>query len=108
MPWQDNNSGNQGPWGQPPRGGGNKNGGGRSGGEPPDLEELLQASRQRLKRVFPSGGGGSGDLPQLNGRMIGLAAIALALLWAFTGIYTVGPQEQGVKTTFGKFAGMRP
>ncbi len=53
MPWQDNSGnrgGGRGPWGQPPRGNGgpSNNGGGRGGGEPPDLEDLLQASRQRL------------------------------------------------------------
>jgi len=109
MPWQDN-SGNKGPsrgpWGQPPRG---NNGGGNRGnnGEPPDLEDILQASRQRLKRAFPRGGrgGGGGGLP-LNRGMFGLIGAAILGLWVFSGIYQVGPQEQGVKTTFGKYAGI--
>jgi len=108
MPWQDN-SGKRGPWGQPPRGsnGGSNNGnrGGR-GGEPPDLEDLLQASRQRLKRAFPRGGGGDGRGPQLNRVTFGLIGAAIFGLWVFNGIYQVGPQEQGVKTTFGKYAGI--
>ena len=91
MPWQDN-SGNgggrgpvRGPWGQPPKnnnGGGDR--GGRGGNEPPDLEELLQASRQRLKRAFPrggrrgSGGGDGGGLgPRLTGGMGALIALGL-------------------------------
>ncbi len=108
MPWQDN-SGNKGPsrgpWGQPPRG---QNGGGRgNNGEPPDLEDILQASRQRLKRAFPRGGGGGGigGLPLSRG-MMGMIGAAILGLWIFTGIYQIGPQEQGVKTTFGEYAGI--
>lgn len=111
MPWQ-NNSGNRGPWGQPPNGSNGNDNGGRGGGEPPDLEDLLQASRQKLKRAFPrgrrrgGGGNGGGGGFQMNAPMAGLVAAGLILLWGFSGIYTVGPQEQGVKTTFGKFAGI--
>ncbi len=108
MPWQDN-SGNKGPsrgpWGQPPRG--NNGGGGRRGnnGEPPDLEDILQASRQRLKRAFPRGGPGGGGLP-LDRGMLGLIGAAILGLWIFSGIYQIDPEEQGVKTTFGKYAGI--
>lgn len=115
MPWQDN-SGNggkgpaRGPWGQPPKG----EGGGR--GEPPDLEELLQASRQRLKRAFPqrgrggaNGGGGGGGGPRridLTPRSFGLGLVLVGLLWFLGGWYQVGPQDQGVLTTFGKYSGV--
>lgn len=117
MPWQDN-SGNggkgpaRGPWGQAPKG----EGGGK--GEPPDLEELLQASRQRLKRAFPqrgrggaNGGGGSGGggVPRridLTPRTLGIGLIAAAVLWFLAGWYQVGPQDQGVMTTFGKYSGV--
>lgn len=109
MPWSDN-SGNggrgpqRGPWGQPPR----NNGGGSGGrGQPPDLEELLQASRQRLKRAFPRGGGGGeggggGRLP-MNSRTLGFGAALVLGLWAASGIYQVAPGELAVVTTFGKF-----
>jgi membrane protease subunit HflK len=118
MPWSDN-SGNggrgptRGPWGQPPKGDGGGERGGR--GEPPDLDEFLQASRQRLKRAFPRPGGrrqangGSGGGPrriEMNSRTLGLGLIALVLLWLFSGIYQVGSQDQGVKTTFGNYAGI--
>ena len=120
MPWQDN-SGNgggrgpvRGPWGQPPKnnnGGGDR--GGRGGNEPPDLEELLQASRQRLKRAFPrggrrgSGGGDGGGLgPKLTGGMGALIGLGLLGLWLFSGVYQVGPSELGVVTTFGKYSGV--
>lgn len=115
MPWQDN-SGGRGPWGQPPRGsnGGGKGngggrGGGRSGGEPPDLEELLQASRARLRRAFPrggkggGGGGGGGGGLQFGRMTFGLIGGAILLLWLFSGIYQVNPGERGVVTTFGQF-----
>lgn len=106
MPWSDNSNNGKGgptrgPWGQPPRG---DNGGGR--GEPPDLEELLQASRQRFKRAFLRGprGGGGGRGPQFNRGAALIAAAALALLWLASGFYQVAASELGVVTTFGKFA----
>ncbi|PQA87331.1 FtsH protease activity modulator HflK [Hyphococcus luteus] len=109
MPWQDNSGnrgGGRGPWGQPPRGnGGPNNGGGRGGGEPPDLEDLLQASRQRLKRAFPRGGGGGrgGGGFQFTRATGGLIAGALVALWMISGFYQVDTKELAVVTTFGKF-----
>lgn len=110
MPWQDNSGnrgggGGRGPWGQPPRGGngGSNNGGGRN--EPPDLEDLLQASRQRLKRAFPRGGrGGGGGGFQLNRTTGGLIAAGLILLWGVSGFYQVNTNELAVVTTFGKYS----
>ncbi len=112
MPWQDN-SGNRGPWGQPPRGGndsgrnnGGRNNGGRGPGEPPDLEDLLEASRRRLRRAFPRGGGGNGGgrggVP-FSPRLFGLIAIVIFGLWLASGIYQVNPGERALVTTFGKF-----
>lgn len=116
MPWQDNSGKGggrgpvRGPWGQPPKSpGGGDNGGGKGpgrGGEPPDLDELLRASKQRLKRAFPGGVGGGGQILQWSPQMGAFAGIGLLLLWAVSGIYQVGPQEQGVTTTFGKYAGL--
>lgn len=105
MPWQDN-SGNKGsgrgPWGQPPRG--SNNDGGRGGAEPPDLEDILQASRQRLKRAFPRGGGrGGGRGPQLNRATAGLIGAAVVLLWGASGYYQVAANQLAVVTTFGKY-----
>ncbi len=110
MPWQDNSGnrgggGGRGPWGQPPRGtdGGSNNGGGRN--DPPDLEDLLQASRQRLKRAFPRGGRGGGDGGgfQLNPATGGLIAAGLVALWLASGIYQVESEELAVVTTFGAY-----
>ncbi|MEM9262642.1 MAG: FtsH protease activity modulator HflK, partial [Pseudomonadota bacterium] len=107
MPWQDNSGNNggpvKGPWGQPPKNGDGRRPGPRS--DSPDLEELLQASRQRLKRAFPKGGGGGGRKgPELNTRTIGLGGVALLALWALSGFYTVDAGELGVVTTFGKYS----
>jgi len=114
MPWQDNSGKGggrgpvRGPWGQQPRppgggDGGNGRGPGR-GGEPPDLEELLKASRQRLKRAFPRGGGGGGKVPEFNRQTVLFAAAGVGLLWALSGFYQVAASELGVVTTFGKFS----
>jgi len=109
MPWSDNsgNNGNngRGPWGQPPKNNGGPRRPGQSG-DAPDLEELLQASRERLKRAFPSGGGrrGGGGAPELNARTIGFGAAVAFVLFLFSGVYFVQPQEQAVVTTFGQYA----
>jgi membrane protease subunit HflK len=44
------------------------------------------------------------DMP--SGRVLGLGAAALVLLWGASGFYTVSPGERGVVTTFGDFATM--
>ena len=65
MPW-NNQSGNNnggGPWGRGPSGG-------SGGNPPPDLEELLRRSQDRLKRFMPSGRGLTGA---------GLVIIALGI-----------------------------
>jgi membrane protease subunit HflK len=77
-----------GPWGQGPRG---------TGPQPPDLEELLRRSQDRLRRVLP-GGGGRGLNPAA---IVGIAAIvaALAVYYFFT--FRVELGEVGVVTRFG-------
>jgi membrane protease subunit HflK len=112
MPWQDNSGKGggrgpvRGPWGQPPKppggGGGDGNGKGPGrGGEPPDLDELLKASKLRLKRAFPRGPGGGP--PTITRRTGALAAAGIGVLWVLSGFYQVGTQELGVITTFGKY-----
>ncbi|MFZ4533511.1 MAG: SPFH domain-containing protein, partial [Alsobacter sp.] len=102
MPWS-NQSGGGGPWGQKrpggpwgtgPQGGGGGGGGG-PGGQPPDLEELLRRSQDKLRQVMPGG--------SVGGK--GIAAIGLVglLLWGLTGIYTVRPDEVGLNLIFGRF-----
>ncbi len=68
-----------------------------------------------MKRAFPRGGGrggpggpggpGGGGF-QLNRATGGLLALVILVLFVASGVYFVGPQEQGVKTTFGKYSGI--
>lgn len=104
MPWSNQNGGgpwggggggnNQGPWGQGPnrpRGGGGGGNGGNGG--PPDLEDIIRRSQDRLRNIVPGG---------FNG---GAFVIVFLIILAFVGIqsiYTVQPDERGVELRFGK------
>ena len=92
-PWGNGggNNGGQNPWGKRPSGG---NGG---GGTPPDLDEMIRKGQDRLKRLFPGGGGGAKGII-----LIGLAIVGI---WLLTGFYRVQPGEQGVTLLFGKWVG---
>ena len=76
--------------------------GGRPGGgqQPPDLEELLRRSQEKVKRLFP-GGAGAG----FGGNRRGLVLIPLIVLaiWLASGFYRVQPDEQGVVLRFGEW-----
>ena len=92
MPWNSQGGGGwqggggQGPWG------------GRPGGQqPPDLEELLRRSQEKVKSLFP--GGGSGGVGR---KGLALAGLVILGLWLASGIYTVAPDEQGLVTRFGR------
>ena len=88
----------QGPWGQPPRRpGGNRPGGGQ---QPPDLDEIIRRGQDRLRSTF-GGGGGSGGTGLSKG-VIGLAALALVVLYIFQAAFTVQEDQRGVVLTFGK------
>ncbi|MDB4070053.1 FtsH protease activity modulator HflK [Candidatus Pelagibacter sp.] len=80
------------PWGTPPGGG---NGSGK-GPTPPDIDALIRDIQSKIKRFLP-GGSSSGGKP------IGLILIILAFVWLASGLYRVGPDEQGVVLRFGKF-----
>jgi membrane protease subunit HflK len=91
MPWTNQTGGGsgngRGPWGRGPSGGG--------GNPPPDLEELLRRSQDRLKSLMPGPGFTAGGLA-----VIGLIVV---IFWLATGIYFVGAHEQGVVLRFGKY-----
>lgn len=100
MPWSNQSGGNGGwksgggrgsggPWGQ--------GGGSGGGGQPPDLEEMLRRSQDRMKQVMGGGGGVPGWLMFL-GAMVAFLFIA----WhAF--FFQVRPNEQGIVMRFGAF-----
>lgn len=108
MPWS-NQSGGGGWKGGGPWGGGNNNNGGPWGGGPqrgpaggpPDLEELLRRSQDRLRTILP-GGGGSGP----GWRTVLVAGVAVVGLWLATGFYRVEQGEVGVEMVFGRFVGL--
>ena len=113
MPWSNQNGGGGGPWGG---GGDNNNNGGnggnggpwgqgpkgpRNGGQntPPDLEDILRKGQDRLKKVFPGGGGGKGGSNRGVFFLIGAAVFGL---WLYQSVYTVQPDELAVELVFGK------
>jgi membrane protease subunit HflK len=81
------------PWGSPPKGG---NGSGRGGQRPPSIDEVVEKIQKLIKKLMP-GGKSSGGKPIIFG------LILLIALWAFSGLYRVLPDEQGVVLRFGKF-----
>ena len=68
MPWNNQTGGGRpggggrGPWGGGPSG----------GGSPPDLEEFLKRSQEKLRQLLPKGFGGSGTL---------IVALIVAAVW---------------------------
>ena len=91
MPWSNQGggpwgSGSRGPWGSGPQ---------SSGPKPPDLEEFLRRSQDRLKTVLPGG--------NLGGKGIALIAIAIVAIWGFSGFFRVQPDELGAVLRFGKY-----
>ncbi len=99
MPWNNQGSGGGGPWGG---GGGGPRGqwppSGGPGTPPPNIEEMLRRSQDRVRRFLPGGMG--------SGRAIGLIIGGLLVLWLLSGLYRVQPDEQGVELLFGKWDGV--
>jgi membrane protease subunit HflK len=96
MPWNNQSggggggpwgSGSRGPWGSGPQQPG-------GGSRPPDLEEFLRRSQDRLRGLMPG---------NLGSRGIALIALAAVVLWGFSGFFRVEPDELGVVLRFGKF-----
>jgi membrane protease subunit HflK len=97
MPWSNQGGGpwgsgggggGKGPWGsgQQPSGGGST---------PPDLEELLRRSQDKLRTVLPGG--------NLGGKGVLLLILAGLLVWGISGFYRVDTNEYGVVLRFGAF-----
>ena len=97
MPWS--NQGGGGPWGSGGGGGGGKgpwgSGPQQSGPTPPDLEEFLRRSQDKLRTVLPGG--------SLGGRGLGLIVLVALVFWGFSGFFQVAPDELGVVLRFGKY-----
>ncbi|PLW75487.1 FtsH protease activity modulator HflK [Cohaesibacter celericrescens] len=108
MPWSNQNGGGDGggPWGN----GGGKNGGPwgqgpqNQGPNAPDLEDLIRKGQERLRQVFPGGGGSGGG--SLGAKGIGLLAAGAVAIWMVTGFYTVAQEELGVELLLGEAVGV--
>jgi modulator of FtsH protease HflK len=92
MPWSNqgggpwgSGGGSKGPWGSGPQ---------SSGPTPPDLEELLRRSQDKLKSVLPGGNLGS--------RGFLVLVLGAVVLWLLSGFFRVEPDEVGVVMRFGK------
>ncbi len=94
MPWS--NQGGGGPWGSGPKGPWGSGPQSPGGSTPPDLEDLLRRSQDKLKTVLPGGG-------NFGGRGIALLVVAALVIWGFSGFYRVQPGELGVVLRFGKY-----
>lgn len=114
MPWQNNGGpwgsggggsgggsggggGGGGPWGNGSGGGGGGGrgpGGGGKGPQPPDFDEMIRKSQERLRQLTPRGGE----------KLLLVALLIVALgVWLVSGFYRVEADEQGAVTRFGKF-----
>jgi membrane protease subunit HflK len=95
MAWNEpgGNSGKRNPWGsnKPDQG-------------PPDLDEVIRNLQRRLSALFGGGTGGRGTGGGSSGRGFGAGTILLALatIWAFTGLYQVDAAERGILLRFGR------
>jgi len=81
------------PWGTPPGGG---NGSGRGGQRPPNIDEVVEKIQKLINKFLPGGKSG-GAKPIIFGLVL------LVVVWTFSGLYRVLPDEQGVVLRFGKF-----
>src|SRR6266568_5240980 len=94
MPWSNQgggpwgSGGGKGPWGSGPHQP-------QGGGSPPDLEELLRRSQDKLRTVLPGG--------NLGGKGLSLILLAAVVIWGLSGFFRVEPDELGVVLRFGKF-----
>ena len=91
MPWNNQSgggpwgSGSKGPWGSGPQ---------SQGPRPPDLEDFLRRSQDKLRSVLPGNFGGRG---------VAILALVLVALWGFSGFFRFEPDELGVVLRFGQF-----
>ena len=95
MAWNEpgNNGKNNDPWKQ----------GGRNQG-PPDLDEVLRNLSKKLGGIF--GGNNNSSPSESNGGAAGLVFVllALALVWAGSGIYTIKESERALVLRLGQYS----
>ncbi|MFZ1873389.1 MAG: FtsH protease activity modulator HflK [Chania sp.] len=115
MAWNQpgNNGQDRDPWGSSNNNGGNSGGNNKGGREqgPPDLDDIFRKLSKKLSSLGGGKGsnsnnsGGTGSAgPNFSGRIIGIAAVAVVVIWAASGFYTIKEAERGVVTRFGKLS----
>ena len=115
MAWNQpgNNGQDRDPWGSSNNQGGNSGGNGNKGGReqgPPDLDDIFRKLSKKLGGLGGGKGSGSGgnstqsSRPPMGGRVVGIVAAAVVIIWAASGFYTIKEAERGVVTRFGKFS----
>ncbi|WP_114192065.1 FtsH protease activity modulator HflK [Edaphovirga cremea] len=113
MAWNQpgNNGQDRDPWGSSNNNGGDSGGnnkGGRNPG-PPDLDDIFRKLSKKLSSFGGKGSGsGNGNIPgpqrSFSGRIVGIAAVAVVVIWAASGFYTIKEAERGVVLRFGQFS----
>ncbi|MDG1640932.1 FtsH protease activity modulator HflK [Klebsiella huaxiensis] len=115
MAWNQpgNNGQDRDPWGSSNNQGGNSGGNGNKGGReqgPPDLDDIFRKLSKKLgglgggKGGLGGGSGSQGPRGPMGGRVVGIVAAAVVIIWAASGFYTIKEAERGVVTRFGKFS----
>ncbi len=92
MPWNNEDGGNKGPWGQGPANG-PKGPPRKPGSLPPEIDDILKRGADNFKGYIP-GGRGTWLLP----------VALLAAVWAYNSFYQVQPDQRGVVLRLGKYA----
>jgi membrane protease subunit HflK len=90
MPWKNQGGspwgpGPKGPWGSGPQ---------SSGPNPPDLEDILRRSQDKLQQLLPGG--------HFSSMGIALVVAAALAIWGLSGFFRVQSEELGVVLRFGK------
>ncbi len=111
-PWQGGGKGTGGT--RPPNMGSGMGGGGQN--TPPDIEEFIRRSQERLRAAMPgfeekfggrnggggNGGGNGGGISGAQGKSFIFGILALVGLWLLSGFYQVAPNQLGVVLRFGE------
>lgn len=101
-----------------PGGPGGPGGGGRrpegEGPQIPEIEELMQKGKEKLRVMMGGGGGSGGDGggggqgesrgPMFTRGTLLLGSVAAVILWLMASLYTVKPEEQSVELFLGEFS----
>ena len=113
-PWGGGGDGSDGDDRTRPNGNGDRNGGRRPSNEPQisEFDEIINKTKDQLRVLMGGGGGGNraggggsgAGGPQITRGMVGLGFLAGVVLWLFTSVYTVRPEQRSVELFLGEFS----